>query len=602
MRDNYGGGRVPAHGGIDPQLPSYMKSNMGGTARGAYTTPPVRGSNMTYAAARTASAPVARSTAAPSRPVRSGGGSGGSGSGGSRTGSRAPRKKRLTRAQKLMRLAVMAFCTMLVAVGAVFLLQKIDFSPSNTSSLEAFGSDTFASGVMVENVDISGKTVEQARGALVESTNATLASVNITLATESGSWTLGSSDLGISIDTEGALLAAIALDDDDAMNVEAALVADRTAVVNKLNAMADEMSLAPIEPQMIATLGEDNKPIFDLQEGRDGRVLDVEATADSIMASIESNQLQANIEPTYTMLSPTVDQDFLVENTAFRGGYTTEYSISTSDETTINRVFNIHKAGDIMNGMVIQPGEEWSFNTYVGLRTAEDGWKAANGISGGKEYTLQVGGGICQPSTTLYNALLAANIEITDRKAHSIPSSYVEYGLDATVDSSGIDFKFLNDTSAPLYVFVYYTESPNSSRRELIHIDVYGEPLPDGVTYTSSQEILEEIPRDPSVEEPIYTDDPSIPYGYQLTTLEARSRFEAAAYQEMYVDGELVEKVHLYDDTYRGNVAEISIGTGNPYTTPVPEGAVAATRQPSVMPSDYATWGTSSSYIAPPTV
>ncbi len=197
---------------------------------------------------------------------------------------------------------------------------------------------------------------------------------------------------------------------------------------------------------------------------------------------------------------------------------------------------------------------------------------------------MQVGGGVCQPSTTLFNALIAADIEVTDRKAHSIPVDYIEPGLDATVDSSGIDFKYRNDTDAPLYVFVYFTPNAESSRRENIHVDVYGVPLPEGVTYQSRAEVTEETPRDPSVEEARYVDDPSIPYGYQVTLISSRPRIETETFQDKYVNGELVESIHLFDESYRGNTAEIAIGTGNPYTTPIPEGATIATRQPTVIP------------------
>jgi vancomycin resistance protein YoaR len=258
---------------------------------------------------------------------------------------------------------------------------------------------------------------------------------------------------------------------------------------------------------------------------------------------------------------------FLQENTKRISSFTTRFPTSSSDEVVQNRVFNIKKATARINCYVVQPDEEWSFNDWVGPRTKETGWKEANGISGGKEYTLQAGGGICQVSTTLYNALLSGNIPVTDRTAHSIPSTYVDKGLDATVDTSGIDLKFKNDTGAPIYIFVYITPDSSSSRYLNITVSLYGKPLPEGVTYKPRSEVTETIPR----HEIVYVDDAAIPVGYQLEKVKAHDGYKAKAYVDKYVNGKLEESIYLYEDKYRGNNAEVHIGTGDPLTVPFPK-------------------------------
>ena len=90
---------------------------------------------------------------------------------------------------------------------------------------------------------------------------------------------------------------------------------------------------------------------------------------------------------------------------------------------------------------------------------------------------------------------------------------------------------------------------------------IYGAPLPEGVTYKSRNEILEERSR---IEETIYTNDPTIPQGYQLERIPGHKYFVAEAYQDMYVNGELKESKLLYTDKYKGNPPEILVGTGAP--------------------------------------
>ena len=588
--------RISSRDGADPQLPNYMRAS-GNAVMG-------QASNRTVTVRSNQRPASSQTNYRSGNGSRSGGGNGNGNGGGSRSGNgKSPRKKRPTRAQRLLRLAVGVLAVLLVVVGILLLVTKCNARDNDPSAIAEFANKTYFDGVSIAGIDMSGKSIEQARGALQSHISDTLNQISITMTDDDGSWSFTSADMAIAANTEDVLLEAMGFGRNGTFSENAdakellkttgkdfplTFTPSRSALENKLNSIAESLNKAAVEPQMTGKLNDKNKPVFTLQEGR---MLNTVATADAIAALVEQGQYQAGVDPVFDTLTPTMDTAGLEKNTVHRGTFSTNYS-ANSEETTQNRVFNIHKAGDIINGLVLQPGKEWSFNDYVGLRTERDGWKVANGISGGKEYTPQVGGGICQVSTTLYNALLYANIEITTRKAHSIPSNYVPEGLDATVDSSGIDLRFKNNTNAPLYVFVYYTKP--KSRREEIHVMVYGEPLPEGVTYKSSNEILSQEPNTDIV----YIDDASVPYGYELTKIESRPRIEAAAYHDKYVDGKLEDHKLLYKDTYRGNKTEILIGTGNPFTTAVPQNARRASVKPKEMPSSYdPTW--ESGYVAP---
>ena len=126
------------------------------------------------------------------------------------------------------------------------------------------------------------------------------------------------------------------------------------------------------------------------------------------------------------------------------GTFSTNYSSSSP-----NRKENIRLASDKINGRILNPGEVFSFNDIVGPRTAATGYKVAHVYSGSKVVD-GIGGGICQVSSTLYNAVVFADLEIVYRTNHSLPVSYVPLGRDATVSYGTIDFKFKNNKETPV--------------------------------------------------------------------------------------------------------------------------------------------------------
>jgi len=125
---------------------------------------------------------------------------------------------------------------------------------------------------------------------------------------------------------------------------------------------------------------------------------------------------------------------------------------STSRMTNIaNRINNIKIAAGFINGTVLNPGEVFSFNDVVGRRTQERGFLEANGIIGGR-LTPVWGGGICQASSTIYDAILHTQLEVVERRAHGLTVSYLPYGQDATVAYGNLDFKFKNNTDFPIRI------------------------------------------------------------------------------------------------------------------------------------------------------
>jgi hypothetical protein len=133
----------------------------------------------------------------------------------------------------------------------------------------------------------------------------------------------------------------------------------------------------------------------------------------------------------------------------------------------------VAKLSGIIDGVVIQPGEEWSINKEAGNRTVSGGWKEAAGIVNGG-YVQQAGGGVCQISSTLYNAAIRSALEITDSTHHSIQSDYIPLGLDATISSGSPDLKIKNPYNTPVYIVSYVNPEDQN-----VTVEIYGQTVVD---------------------------------------------------------------------------------------------------------------------------
>ncbi len=149
-----------------------------------------------------------------------------------------------------------------------------------------------------------------------------------------------------------------------------------------------------------------------------------------------------------TAIYPSITKDHIA-NTGIReliSNYTT-----IVNQNDANRTTNIKVAAGKINGYILYPGKIFSFNKVVGPREKHYGFKEALEIVDG-EFVPGIGGGVCQLSSTLYNAVLLANLDIIERYNHSKPLSYVPLGRDATVAFNGLDFRFINNTPDPLVI------------------------------------------------------------------------------------------------------------------------------------------------------
>ena len=205
-----------------------------------------------------------------------------------------------------------------------------------------------------------------------------------------------------------------------------------------------------------------------------------------------------------------------------------------------------------MNGTIVQPGGTFSFNEAAGDRTLANGYLEAPEYVYSKE-VMGVGGGVCQASTTVYQAAVYAGMTIVDRSPHSMEVNYSDYGKDATVNSvkgHRVDLKFVNNTAYPIYI-KSAVESKDGQRNRLVtRVTIYGPYRGKGVKYDFDVQ-TEPIPAptdaqivvDKDAEYVIYETEE---YEYQ----KAKDGIKVTSYQVRYESGVEVDRVYLDTDTY----------------------------------------------------
>ncbi|MBA1334887.1 MAG: Vancomycin B-type resistance protein VanW [Firmicutes bacterium] len=199
---------------------------------------------------------------------------------------------------------------------------------------------------------------------------------------------------------------------------------------------------------------------------------------------------------------------------------------------------NLKIASTAIEGSVLKPGEEFSFNQVTGPRIAENGYQEAPVIFKG-ELVPGIGGGVCQVSSTLYNAVLYANLEIVERHNHTIPSAYVNMGQDATVVDKVLDFRFRNNTDGHIYIASWV-----SGNR--IYAAIYGEEREEDIKVKIRTETVNVI--EPVVETVI---DPTLGVGEQVVEKEARKGYRVKTYRQVIINGEPQKEELLSSDYYK---------------------------------------------------
>ena len=367
---------------------------------------------------------------------------------------------------------------------------------------------------------------------------------------------------------EGPVAILLKFDAEDAVNAAFSLMRDSTVPYDlfmaQVQSIAAGKDIAPVPsydqdsvdryvaklssvldtPAVNASLGMENNQLV-YKEEASGHGIDQAALIQTIL---ETDPLAGEtIDIPMHELEPTMTKAMLQDKFILRGAYTTSFSDSTK-----NRKYNIRFGADKINGTILKPGDVFSANDTLGKRTRKNGWKNAGAYENG-EVVQQAGGGVCQLSSTLYNAALYADMKIVERRNHSMPVHYVSKGRDATINSIGnlIDFKFENNTSSDV-IIIAYTEGNN------LHMEIYGVPFEtdeyDRIEIRTKQRGSQSIK---TVYE--YLDDK--PASYQKTVTKGSKGYTIQTYKDYYSGDTLVKTDDLGISKYTMFPKKVQVGT-----------------------------------------
>ena len=214
------------------------------------------------------------------------------------------------------------------------------------------------------------------------------------------------------------------------------------------------------------------------------------------------------------------------------GTCTTNY-----DASNINRNNNLMLAAEKIDGTIVNPGETFSYNQTVGQRTISAGFKEAKAYANGK-VVLDVGGGICQLSSTLYNSVLLSNLEVVERRSHYFKTSYLPVGRDATVSWGSVDFKFKNNKKYPIKIVA-------TAKDGVVKVDIYGIKQDDDYDVTIESQETSVIPM-----ETIYEEDNSLKKGEQVVSQKGADGCTSETYKTLSRNGIVVSRTLVSKDTY----------------------------------------------------
>jgi len=424
-------------------------------------------------------------------------------------------------------------------------------------TVQAKDDNTIKTGIFAGDLDLSGKTEKEAKAA-IEAYVEELQSVEITLeAADNNEVVVTAGELGVSWANPELVEEAMDLgrhgnviqrykalkdleQDNKAFSIE--LEFD-VQVINEL--LTNECTKFDREAVNVSLKRENGE--FQVVEGQAGYVLDIESSIDLVNNYLtqEWNHKECSIPLSIIVDEPKGSAEELAAVTDVLGSFTTSYSTSGA-----SRSANVENGARLINGTTLYPGEEFSTYEAVAPFSQANGYYMAGSYMNGRVVD-SLGGGICQVSTTLYNTVLLSELEVTERHNHSMIVAYVDPSADAAIaESSGKDFKFVNNTDYPIYIESYV-------KNKNITINIYGkETRSENRTVRYESQVLERI--DPPTDM-IYV-DAAQPIGY-IVTESAHIGYKAKLWKVVTENGVEVSREQVNSSSYKMTPRSATVGT-----------------------------------------
>lgn len=434
-------------------------------------------------------------------------------------------------------------------------------------------SGTIMNGIYFDDIDMSGKTYDEAVK-LIRDKVRSMSEANITLNSIGGnSVSVTAQELGLTWDDTNMVADALYvgrsgniverykerkdLEHDRKVypiNVEF----DRATIEAIVNEQGDRYNVEAKNATLSKADGD-----FVVTPGTKGEKIDANASVSRIMSNLDNfTGSDLTIDMVVVEDIPKATAEDLEKIHDVIGRYKTSFKTSNAD-----RSGNVRNGTRLVNGTVLLPGDSFSMYQTVSPFTEENGYYLAGSYLNGM-VVESLGGGICQVSSTLYNAVLRAELQVDERHNHSMIVSYVDLSSDAAISGTSKDFKFTNNTEYPIYIEGITTEDKQ------VVFTIYGvetRPSNREVSY-ESEKISETVPEGDKI-----IADPSLPLG-SISTQSAHTGYVGKLWKIVKVDGKETERVEVNKSTYLPTPRTATVGTAtdNPAALAMVQAAIAS--------------------------
>ena len=453
---------------------------------------------------------------------------------------------------------------------------------------KALDADTIYPGITINGIDVSGKTKAEAALLFEDNSSSDTSKIAITLSVDGVEYALDPMLFAPSTDISAAIEEAYNYNRTSTGTDESEAIADRYQVLMDLQktpknfdtaytTVEDEIKdavhsiLDPLETQPVdaaATSFDTEKLVFVIDDSKPGVAIDADGAVKDVLAAIDAKEYTKVITVGTTAIEPKVSKEELASLLGLVSSTTTK----TSNKP--NRNVNIDLVCKTEDGLVLQPGESFNFNKFIGQRTSAKGYKEAPGIYGGTT-RMELGGGICQTTGTLFHSVMMADLQVDERHPHSWPSDYVDIGTDATVTWGGSNFQFTNNSEYPIAIHAYYKD---------LHVtmEIYGRPVADGMTIKIEGDVTSRSGPGPTQ----FVPNPAAAAGSKSSVRGSHDYITANCYKVYYKDGVEVKRELAFKSTYNSINAIVSVGVLAPDGSICPmDPATGAVTLPAVVPT-----------------
>lgn len=425
------------------------------------------------------------------------------------------------------------------------------------SAVVSQDAQTIADGVKIGSVDVSGMTGSDAKNAVTEYINSLKAATFTLTGAEDKTVEATAEDMGVTADVDSAVEKAQAVGKSGSLIrryketqdlkksdvvIDMKLHVDKQKTANLLYANGDSLNVKAVNMGLKRENG-----AFTIIDGQDGQEVDYVQSVYAINDFLVDQWDGSNntIQLVVNDVKPEGSEEELAKVKDVLGTFTTTFPLNSAGRTQ-----NVTRGCESINGSVVYPGEEFSADAAMRPYTEDNGYALAASYSNGTTVE-SFGGGICQVSTTLYNAVIRAELEVTARFNHSMTVGYVDLSADAAIAGDYKDFKFVNNSDAPIYI-------EGSCSGGVLTFTVYGEETrPANRQVSFESETLETM--NPEVQ---YNVTSSQPVGYYHVDQSSHTGYKARLWKVVTVDGVEQSREVFNNSTYKASPKIITVGTG----------------------------------------